>query len=259
MSLKIVSLASGSKGNCTLILSDTTAILCDAGVSFSRISESLRWFGLTPSMIDGVVITHEHSDHICALPKLSEKTAIYAHPKTATEIYSRQGVLKNYRDLQYYECGFSIGDVKVFPFRIPHDAAYPLGYTFECHSERVSVATDMGLPTVGVYNNIKNSAVVLIESNHDVEMLTNGNYAPSLKRRILGNLGHLSNDACAVMAERLIGSDVQTLVLGHLSENNNLPELAIGAVKGRLLSRGCNTIDVSIALQHQKSEVYEVK
>lgn len=260
MSLKLVSLASGSKGNCTLVLSDTTAILVDAGISFARLTRELRPFGLTPSKIDGVVITHEHTDHVCGLPRLCACAPVYAHPYTATAISRRQGGLCNYVEQEFYDGGFTVGDIDVIPFRVPHDAVYPMGYTFRVQGgAQVSVATDMGKPTVGVFNNIKESEVVLLEANHDVDMLKSGPYPENLKRRILGDTGHLSNDMSAVFAERLIGSAVKTILLGHLSQQNNLPELATGTVKGRLLQRGCCDIAVDVALQDCASEVFEVK
>ena len=260
MSVSIVSLASGSKGNCTLVFSDTTAVLVDAGVSYSRINAELRAFGLSVSRLDAVVITHEHADHIAALPRVGKETKVYAHPKTAAEILRRQGELNGYTEVDFYEGGFTIGDIEVIPVRIPHDAVYPLGYSFRLSTgAQVSVATDMGRPTVGVYNNIRESEAVLIEANHDVEMLRHGSYPEPLKRRILGDLGHLSNDMTALFAERLMGSAVRNMLLGHLSENNNLPELALGAVCGRLQGRGCADISVAVASQHSASEVYEVK
>ncbi len=257
MSLKLVSLASGSKGNCTLIYSDKTAILCDAGISYTRITKALGSLGFCLGDINGVVITHEHSDHICALPKVTAYTTLYAHPQTAQAIYLRQGALKNYKSVDFYENGFTIGDIEVDPFRIPHDAEYPLGYSFKCGESRISVATDMGFPTRGVFNNIKDSQVVLLESNHDVEMLKNGNYAPALKERILSTNGHLSNDMAAMMAERLTEGKVRNLILGHLSEHNNIPGLALDTVRGKLDKiEGCK-ISVTVALQHEISEVFE--
>ena len=256
MSLKLVSLASGSKGNCALIYSDNTAILCDAGVSYTRISKSLKGMGFDLCDISGIVITHEHSDHVCALKRLCDHVPLYAHPLTAKAIYDKQGVLKNYRAVDFYENGFDIGDIKVLPFRIPHDAEYPLGYTFKCGGHSVSIATDMGFATNGVFQNIKDSQVVLLESNHDVEMLMNGPYTPALKKRILSKNGHLSNDMAAVMAERLVGGKTHTIVLGHLSEQNNLPELALGAVKGRVDKLG-GGVRITVALQNEISEVFE--
>lgn len=260
MSIRLVSLASGSKGNATLIMSDSTALLVDAGISYTAVARELRAFGLSPAKLDGVVVTHEHTDHICALPRLGQCVPIYAHPLTAQAIYRRQGVLANYREQEFYEGGFTVGDIDVIPFRIPHDAVYPLGYSFRTpDGAQVSVATDMGRPTVGVFNNIKNSEVVLLESNHDVDMLRAGPYPERLKRRILGDNGHLSNDMAAIFAERLIGSAVRTLLLGHMSEKNNLPEIAFGTVKGRLQARGCDDIAVELAYQYARSEVFEVK
>lgn len=258
MSLKLVSLASGSKGNATLILSNQTAILVDAGLRITRLTQELRDFGLTPSMIDGVVITHEHSDHIMALPQLSKYTDIYAHSLTKSAIYHRLGSLDRFVDKDDYENGFTIGDIKVEPFRIPHDAAYPLAYSFECKGARCSVATDIGIPTKGVLRNIKDSSVVLLEANHDVEMLKNGKYPPILKERILSNLGHLSNDATARIAQLLSqDSEVKQLLLGHISENNNTEQLAFDTVNATL--RQCDS-DIELYVAHQKgrSEVFEI-
>ena len=258
MSLKLVSLTSGSKGNCTLVFSNTTAILVDAGLSYTRLCGELRDFGLTPDMIDGAVITHEHSDHICGLPKLAEHTKVYAHPLTQRAIFQRTGELKNVCDVDDFEGGFDVGDVKVLPFRIPHDAAYPLAYSFECGHARCSVATDIGMPTRGVLRNIKDSEVVLLEANHDLEMLKNGKYPPQLKARILSNTGHLSNDATAVIARHLCeGSEVQKLVLGHISQNNNTEQIAFDTVE-RTLKEWDSDIELSVAHQSRRSDVFEI-
>ncbi len=260
MALRIASLASGSKGNATLIFSDSTAILVDVGISFKRIKSELARFGLTPSSIDGVVITHEHTDHIAALPKISEHAPVYAHPLTARAIYFRNIDLKNYCEQEFYEGGFEIGDIEVIPFRTPHDAVYPLSYSFRlAQGQQVSVATDIGKPTTGVYNNIKESEVVLLEANYDIEMLKNGSYPEQLKKRITDGLGHLSNDMTASLAEKLIGGATRTLLLGHLSENNNMPVIALKTVEERLNKCGCTDIEVHVASQRSPSDVYEVK
>lgn len=258
MSLKLVSLSSGSKGNATLILSDSTAVLLDAGVSFSRIESALREFGLTPAMLDGVVLTHEHDDHVRALPKLEKYVSIYAHPLTAEALNRRNMRLENYADVDCFEQGFEIGDIKVEPFRIPHDAAYPLAYSFCCGHARCSVATDIGVPTVGLLKNIKNSEVVLLEANHDLDMLKNGNYPLRLKERILSSRGHLSNDAAGRVAQLLVGSDVRQLILGHISENNNTENIAYSTVQNALESAGNSQIELSVAHQGRRSEVFEI-
>ncbi len=257
MSLKLISLASGSKGNSTLILSNTTAILVDAGISYTRITKELRDFGLTPAMLDGVVITHEHSDHIHALPKLCAVTRIYAHPLTMRAICDRADVC-NFADVPDYEGGFRIGDIDVLPFRIPHDCAYPLAYSFECNGARCSVATDIGVPTMGMLRNIKDSSVVLLESNHDLDMLKNGKYAEYLKARILSDKGHLSNAATARIVGKLCDdSCVKQLLLGHLSENNNTEELAYSTVRKAIEERD-GDIELHVARQNVRSEVFEI-
>lgn len=257
MSLKLVSLASGSKGNATLIMSNTTAILVDAGISTRRIAQELADFGISPKMIDGVVITHEHSDHIKGLNKLCEHTHIYAHPLTMQAMCERME-LKNTVVLDDYECGFKIGDIDVLPFRIPHDAVYPLGYTFECQGARCSVATDIGVPTRGILRNIKDSQVVLLEANHDLTMLKNGIYPQYLKDRILSDRGHLSNGATARIATLLSeDSCVKQLLLGHISENNNTEQLAYDTVLNAL--KECDSdIELYVAHQSRRSEVFEI-
>ena len=257
MSLKLVSLASGSKGNATLILSNSTAILVDVGVSYSRISSELSDFGLKPSDLDGVVITHEHSDHIAGLCKLSPYTRVYAHPLTERAICQKSDV-KNFADVPDFEGGFKIGDIKVEPFRIPHDAAYPLAYTFDCNGARCSVATDIGMPTKGVVRNVKDSEVVLLEANHDLEMLKNGKYPPMLKARILSNTGHLCNDATARIASILCDdSRINRLVLGHISENNNTEQKAYDTVESVLKEKDSD-IELYVAHQSRRSEVFEI-
>lgn len=258
MSLKLVSLASGSKGNSTLILSNQTAILVDAGISYTRIATELKDFGLTPDMIDGVVITHEHADHVCGLQKLCEHTKIYAHTLTAQALCAKCDGLKNFASVDDYEGGFQIGDIDVLPFRIPHDAAYPLAYSFECGHARCSVATDIGTPTRGVLRNIKDSSVVLLEANHDINMLRDGKYPAWLKARILSNNGHLSNNATARIANLLCdGSEVQRLLLGHISENNNTENLAYDTVENALKERDSD-IELFVAHQNRRSEVFEI-
>ncbi len=259
MSLNIVSLASGSKGNCTLIYSDNTAILCDVGISYARILDGLEKYRIPLNAVKGIVITHEHSDHIAALPKIARFVPVYAHPLTAQAIYERQGELNNYNGVDFYESGFSIGDIKVEPFRIPHDAAYPLGYSFACEKKRASIATDMGVPLKSVLNNISGSQVVILESNHDVEMLKNGSYAYPLKQRILSKNGHLSNDDAGMMAQWLVGTSVEHLVLGHLSENNNTPDLAYNTVKRKIDAlRAKGEINLSLASQSDGSQLFEL-
>ena len=258
----MVSLASGSKGNATLIVSEKTAILVDAGITYSAIATALREFGLTPSRLDGVVITHEHGDHIRAVQKLCENTKIYVHPLTARAMHDKYGDFRNIAHVDDFENGFTIGDINVEPFRIPHDAAYPLAYSFECAGARCSVATDIGVPTVGVLKNVKDSSVVLLESNHDIDMLKNGKYPYPLKQRILSSNGHLSNDAAAKIAGILaddVDSRVQKILLGHISENNNTEQLAFDTVNATLKKCKNAEMELYVAHQYRRSEVFEIK
>lgn len=258
MSLKLIPLASGSKGNATLIMSENSALLVDAGISYARLHDELEALGLKPSMLDGVVITHEHVDHVKALPRLCADCRVFAYPDTAREIYYKQGALKNVADVENYEGGFFVGDIRVEPFRIPHDAIYPLAYSFRAGSARCSVATDIGVPTYGVMRNIRDSKVVLLESNHDVVMLKEGKYPPALKARILSNKGHLSNDSAAKIAKLLCeNSSVAHIVLGHISENNNTEEKAFDTVKEAIESCG-GRIALHTAHQSVRSEEFEI-
>ncbi len=258
MSIRLVSLSSGSRGNATLILSNTTAILVDSGISMRRLTQELKDFGLTPSRLDGVVITHEHYDHIRCLDKLSKVCDVYAHPLTMKAIECRFGEIERKVARDNYELGFEIGDIKVVPFRIPHDAQYPLGYTFVVGDARCSVATDIGEPTMGVLKNIKDSQIVLLESNHDLIMLKEGVYPPYLKSRILSNRGHLSNEQTARIVARLCQEGCcQKLMLGHLSEHNNTPKIAYDTIASVLEEKDCE-IELYVASQCARSEVLEI-
>lgn len=259
MSLKLISLASGSKGNATLIISENTALLVDAGIAYSRLCGELDALGFSPSMLDGVLVTHEHNDHIRALPKLCTDCKVYAHPFTAKEIYFRHGALKNVTDVDNFDRGFKIGDIEVEPFAISHDAVHPLAFSFKCGEARCSVATDIGVPTFGVLRNIKDSEVVLLEANHDEDMLKNGNYPYPLKVRILSDKGHLSNAATGRIVQKLSGnSKVKHILLGHISENNNTEQCAFDTVKRVLDDLGDSTISLHLAHQHSRSEVFSI-
>jgi len=259
MALKLIPLASGSKGNSTLIMTSKTAILLDAGICYTKLCEDLKSVGLSIGDVEAVIITHEHADHIRALPKLGNR--VYAHPFTARAIYEKGCDLKYVVDVDNYEGGFSVGDIEVQPFRIPHDAVYPLAYSFRNGSARCSVATDIGVLTKGVLKNVRESEVVLIEANHDLKMLKAGSYPPRLKARILSDVGHLSNDSAGKLA-RLLKSDsnVKHLILGHISENNNTEELAFSTVKSALAAQdGEREVSLHIAHQREISEAFDIE
>lgn len=227
--VKFCSLFSSSSGNCEYVTDGSTALLIDAGVSCKRVSEALQGLGQAPEDIAGVLITHEHSDHIKGVSVLCRKYGIpvYANAPTAAHMDLAK---KEQVEFCIFENGepFSIGDVEITPFETPHDAASPVGYRFAFPKEGKSIglATDMGCVTQTVHKNLMGCDLAFIESNHDRNMLLNGSYPYALKRRILSDRGHLCNDDCGILARDLIRSGTRQLILGHLSQENNLPDIA---------------------------------
>lgn len=260
MSIKICSLGSGSKGNCTLISSGNCKILVDAGIAFSNIKRLLSEIGEDVKDINAVVVTHEHSDHILSLDKLhGEGIPVYAHVRAQQAILKKTGPIDFVKE-DFYDGGFMVEDILVRPFRLPHDACYPLGYSFECGGDKVSVATDIGHVTDGVIDNLAGSRIVLLEANHDRELLLhNPKYPAILKKRIDGMRGHLSNDDAAAIARKILSGKLERLILAHLSEKNNSPELAFSAVVEGLTKEGVREgrdLTVEVALQHCRTAIF---
>lgn len=227
--VKFCSLFSSSSGNCEYLTDGSTTLLIDAGVSCKRVTEALQGIGQDPGAIAGVLITHEHSDHIKGVSVLCRKYGIpvYANAPTAEHM---DIVKKEQVEFRIFKNGqpFAIGDIEITPFETPHDAVSPVGYRFAFPKEGKSIglATDMGCVTDTVHNNLMGCDLAFIESNHDRNMLLNGPYPYHLKRRILSDHGHLCNDDCGQLARDLIQSGTKQLVLGHLSHENNLPQIA---------------------------------
>ncbi len=228
--MQVAVLASGSKGNATFVEMDGKKILVDAGISTRRIRQELSAIGQDIGELDGVFITHEHSDHIKGLATMVKKYR--------TNIYARPDTFRAMKCLEEFplECihpivnSVRLDRVVVKAFEIPHDAADPVGYIIQ-GTRRCVVATDMGFINDAICRMLEGAHVLVLESNHDEEMLKNGSYPYSLKQRILGRLGHLSNRAAA-MAVAGLKQHPQKLLLAHLSEENNRPELAIKTVTG---------------------------
>ena len=238
---RFCSLFSSSSGNCTYIGTSSANILIDIGVSAKRAEEALRCIGVDPDDIDAVFITHEHTDHISGIRVFASKhnVKIYATPGTLAAM-DKAGALsaKNVYDA-VNPAGTEVSGFFVKPFATSHDAAQSCGYTVTTSdSKRLAVCTDLGIMTDSVMNAIYGSELVLLESNHDVNMLLNGGYPYQLKRRILSDVGHLSNDVCARTAVELINGGTTRLVLGHLSHENNIPSLAQQTTKCALTQAG---------------------
>ena len=234
--MRMCSIASGSSGNCIYVGSDNHHILIDAGISGKRVEAGLRELELSGKDIDGILLTHEHSDHIKGLGVLARKygVPIYATPGTAGAVKAMSG-LGRIDDSLFVEIhadqDFQIGDLKVSPFHISHDAAEPVAYRIACGEKKMAVATDLGVYTDYTVEYLKGLDVLLLEANHDIHMLQVGAYPYYLKQRISGDLGHLSNETAGKLLCEVLHDDLKAIVLGHLSKENNYAELAYETVK----------------------------
>ena len=237
--MNLCSIASGSSGNCIYVGSDKTSILVDAGISGKRIEQGLNSIERTTKDCDAILITHEHSDHVKGLGVLARKyhIPIYCTKGTMEELkqMSMLGKMPEglYRPILAEET-FSIGDLSILPFEISHDAAEPVGYRVSHGEKSVGIATDMGVYDEKIVENLQGLDALLLEANHDINLLQVGSYPYSLKMRILGEKGHLSNDASARLIEKVLHPGLQHILLGHLSKENNFPELAYQTVSYEL-------------------------
>ena len=236
--MRLTTFASGSSGNCALLTMNGVHILLDAGISYRKIKENLALSGLTPEALSAVLITHEHSDHICGLAVLMKHcTASVCAPRTVANrlCAAIAGVEQCLRVISVGE-PTEIGGVRLRCFHTPHDTEESVGWRLE-GSETFALATDMGCVTEEVRNGLTGADVVIIESNHDPDMLRCGPYPAALKRRILSDHGHLSNESCGLLVAELADHGTAQIVLGHLSRENNTPERAFSAVKAALGER----------------------
>ena len=241
--MQFQSFASGSSGNCHFVASEATKLLVDAGISRKRTSEALAERGLTLADIDGILITHEHSDHILGLAMLEKATDIPIYASAGTiRALRRMPPLAHIPEERFHPVkadeAFVVKDVSVMPFAISHDAAEPLAFSVRFGGQKVSVCTDLGVYTAYTAEHLRHSDVMLLEANHDIRMLQMGRYPYPLKQRILGERGHLSNDASAKLLLEVLNSHLQAVFLGHLSQENNLPELAYETVRLELKASG---------------------
>ena len=234
--MRMCSIASGSSGNCIYVGSDDTHLLVDTGISKKRIEEGLRELEIKGEELNGILITHEHSDHIQGLGVFSRKyeVPIYATPGTIEGIRSYSGLGKLPDGLLHpihTDEPFVLGDITVNPFRISHDANEPAGYRLNCGTKSVAVATDLGKYDAYTVSCLKDLDAVLLEANHDIHMLEVGAYPYYLKQRILGDKGHLSNELSGQLLCDILHDNLKHIVLGHLSKENNYARLAYETVK----------------------------
>ncbi len=232
-------LASSSSGNSSLICSDKTKILVDVGISLKVLKQRLKSVGESVDEIDAVLITHEHSDHVKGLGVLSRKLAlpIYLTMGTADEIADKTALGAIDDDLFNYiksDNEFFIKDLKVKPLKISHDAVAPVAYRISGNKKSVAIVTDLGCYDDYLVENLKGLDAILLESNHDVKILQAGAYPFELKRRILSDIGHLSNETAAEFLKKIYHIGLKNVVLGHLSVENNLPELALANMENAM-------------------------
>ena len=264
--MRLCSIASGSSGNCIYVGSDTTHLLMDVGISRKRTVQSLEKIGLSLRDIDGIFITHEHSDHIQGLPMIAKQSEM--------PIYATRGtidaILRNPKCAQIDPERFipvradekvTVRDLQINPMRISHDAAEPVGYRILYGHKKACICTDLGCYTAYTAECLKDSDVLLIEANHDVNMLQVGPYPYPLKQRILGKFGHLSNLSSGELLSGILNNHMKAIFLGHLSQENNLPELAFETVRLEINASKCgyhaDELPIRVAMRKEASPLVE--
>ncbi|MDO4298924.1 MAG: MBL fold metallo-hydrolase [Lachnospiraceae bacterium] len=233
--MNFCSIASGSSGNCIFAGTEHTSILIDAGISGKKVAEGLKELDRKPEELDAILITHEHSDHIKGLGVLARKYGIpvYSAPGTIRAMLESNALGKVDASL-FHEIhadeSFHINEMEIQPFRVSHDAAEPVAYRVNCQEKSVAVATDLGYYDEYTVEHLKGLDAVLIESNHDINMLQVGTYPYYLKQRILGSRGHLSNENAGRLIGEILHDGLKAVMLGHLSKENNYEALAFATV-----------------------------
>ena len=250
--LNFCSLYSGSSGNSLYLQSDKTKVLIDCGMSSKKIEEALKSIEVDASSIDAILITHEHSDHVKGLATFSSKfnIPVFSTLETFDNMEKITSKIAT-NNLNYFKIDekFSIGDLEILPFSIPHDAANPCGFNIFNDNKKISIATDIGHMNSTILKKLEGSSFLLLESNYDTEVLKCCSYPFNLKNRISGPTGHLSNDIAGKTITHLLKNGLKTAMLGHLSKESNLPALAYQTTINEILSSGIdeNTFNISVA------------
>ena len=258
--MRLCSIASGSSGNCIYVGSDATNLLIDTGISGKKVEFGLNSLDLTTKDLNGIFVTHEHSDHIKGLGVIARKCGVPIYATSGTiRAMKESGSLGKLPEGIFHEIqgdsDYQVGDLTIHPFHISHDAAEPVGYRIHQGEHSVGIATDMGVYDEYIVDNLKGLDALLLESNHDVNMLQVGSYPYYLKRRILGERGHLSNETAGKLLCRLLHDGMKDILLGHLSKENNYEALAYETVCSEV-TMGDNPYkakDFRIAVAHRDS------
>jgi len=256
--LKFCSLYSGSSGNSSLVQSKDINILIDAGVSGKKIVDALASINVGIENISAILITHEHIDHTQSISTLSKKynIPVYANKKTWEAMKDKKAkILEN--NIRYFNTNtsFTLNDVTIIPFNIPHDAADPCGFSICDSDSKISIATDIGHMTNSILDNIKNSDFLLLEANYEPDVLKCSSYPFHLKQRIASPIGHLSNIEAGKTINYLADFGVKNIMLGHLSNENNFPELAYKSVLEQIENK---ELTLNVASRFEPSEFFNV-
>ena len=261
MSVRFTILGSGSSGNCAYLEAGETRLLIDAGFSAKQIRERLASIGRAPENLTGILITHEHGDHICGLGTLCSRTGtrIYANRLTVEAIQRQFHGTR--LEFSLFETGatFALGEVEVRTFSVPHDAMDPVGFLLSTRAGNIGFLTDLGHATRLILERVRPSNLLVLEANHDLKRLQEDTKRPwSTKQRILSRHGHLSNDAAAAVATEVATPDLRRIYLGHLSRDCNSPELAHRTVAGALAKAGATHIEVANTSQETPCATVEL-
>ena len=257
--VKFCVLASSSSGNCAMIATERTRILIDAGLSRKETFARLQAIGENPEDIDAVLITHEHSDHVCGLVTLARKLKDGKVPIFLSRLTAPTVDWGEFEPtVEHFQAGsrFRVGDIEIDSFTIPHDAADPCGFCFRADGVKIAVVTDLGYMPDSVKIHLRGTDLLLLESNHDLEMLKVGPYPWSVKQRVMGRRGHLSNEVVSDFLENELDTSVSTIILGHLSEQNNHPEIVRNSAGKALDGRRLFTRLV-VAEPKKQTEVFQ--
>ena len=260
--MKYIPLFSGSSGNAALLKAGGMTLLIDAGLAARSIEGALNQTGESAAAIDALLVTHEHTDHIRGIGALCRRYGIpvYANAATWQAMEDKLGKIPP-RCIRVFETGrdFYMKNLNVYPFAVPHDAAEAVGFRFDCRGRCLAQATDIGHADPRLVDTLTGCELVLLESNHDVEMLKAGPYPYALKRRILSDRGHLSNEAAARVLIKLYGKGVKQVILGHLSQENNYEPLALQTTLGMLAAEGIDSLPVTVAHRDRPTGIFELR
>ncbi len=258
MGLQVCILASGSSGNSIFVSSDTTRILIDAGISAKALAGRLAEIEVEPTDIQAICVSHEHDDHVRGLRVMHRRHGMALYGNNGTIEAIRRDAKNRELPWQVFSTGspFTIGDLTLNPFPVPHDAYEPVGFTIACGDDQIGIATDLGTPTALIRERLRPCRMVVLEANHDERMLMDAPRPWHLKQRIRGRQGHLSNDHAATMLSEIAGPQLSHVFLAHLSGDCNEEHLALRAARTSLERCGHDHVEVRVAFPDRVSEMW---